>query len=62
MNRKSTENLRLDRRLIGRRGGPSRDELARELDSLPDVSDKAVPIESGGEEGAPSAPEDAQVN
>ena len=38
--------LRLDRRLLDRRGWISREELERELAALPDVSDKIQPEES----------------
>lgn len=45
MDRKSLERLKLDRRLIRRRNWISADELRQELDALPDVADKAAPIE-----------------
>ena len=45
MDRKSLEWLKLDRRLIRRRNWIPSKELQRELDSLPDVADKAAPIE-----------------
>ena len=44
MDRESKERLRLDRRLIRRRGHLTPEELARELAALPDVSGKAVPL------------------
>jgi len=44
MDRESKERLRLDRRLIGRRGHISREELERALAALPDVTSKAVPL------------------
>ena len=44
MDRESKERLRLDRRLIGRRGHISREELERALAALPDVGSKAVPL------------------
>ena len=47
MDRKSLEWLKLDRRLIRRRNWISSKELRRELDALPDVADKAAPIEVG---------------
>ncbi|HKA14168.1 MAG TPA: hypothetical protein VKH41_04055 [Myxococcota bacterium] len=52
MNRESLEKLRLDRRLLNRRGWMGAAELQRALDELPDVSDKATTLgaESGGEE------------
>jgi hypothetical protein len=54
MNRESLEKLRLDRRLIGRRGWMSNAERARALEELPDVSNKATTLgaESGEEPGA----------
>ena len=44
MDRQSRERLRLDRRLIRRRGHMTQEELARALDALPDVANKSVPI------------------
>ena len=44
MDRESKERLRLDRRLIGRRGHISREDLERALAALPDVASKAVPL------------------
>jgi hypothetical protein len=44
--------LRLDRRLIRRRGWLSKEDLERELTALPDVSHKIAPV--GGEPSAPS--------
>ncbi len=41
--------LRLDRRLLNRRGWISPDESEREIAALPDVSDKIDPGESGVE-------------
>ena len=52
MDRESMRRLRLDRRLIGRRGWISEEELERELSALPDVSHKIAPV--GGEPSAPS--------
>jgi hypothetical protein len=37
--------LRLDRRLLDRRGWISREELERELAALPDLSGKVAPLE-----------------
>jgi len=54
MDRKSVEKLRLDRRLASRRGWIAADELARELEALPDVSDKVAEPEPEPE-SAPSA-------
>jgi hypothetical protein len=44
MDRDSKERLRLDRRLIGRRGHIAREELERALAQLPDVASKAMPL------------------
>jgi hypothetical protein len=52
-------NLKLDRRLLRRRGWIDPEELERELADLPDVSDKAQPP---GEEEAPKEPETAPEN
>lgn len=49
MNRQSLEKLRLDRRLINRRGWMSTAERARALEELPDVSQKATTL--GAETG-----------
>jgi hypothetical protein len=55
MNRTMMQKLRLDRRLIGRRGWLSRDALAKELDALPDVSTKIAPPEADEPEKPPAA-------
>jgi hypothetical protein len=48
------QNLRFDRRLLRRRGWLSAEELQRQLDSLPDVSEKVQPPdEETSEEGVP---------
>jgi hypothetical protein len=44
MNRESLEKLRLDRRLVKRRGWMSTAELARALDQLPDVASKSTTL------------------
>jgi hypothetical protein len=44
MDRQSRERLRLDRRLIRRRGHLPSEELERELGALPDVGAKGVTI------------------
>ncbi len=49
MDRNSLERMRLDRRLIRRRNWIPANELRRELDALPDVTDKVAPIESENE-------------
>jgi hypothetical protein len=57
----SLRKLRLDRRLLHRRGWIGEEELTKELAALPDVSDKiAPPEESHAEveaETPPKAPE-----
>ncbi len=50
MDRDATQRLRLDRRLIRRRGWISKDELGKELDALPDASAKATTL--GAAEGS----------
>jgi hypothetical protein len=50
VDRKSLERLKLDWRLIRRRNWISSDELRQNLNALPDVADKAAPIEVGEEE------------
>jgi hypothetical protein len=54
MNRESLEKLRLDRRLLNRRGWMSVAERARALEELPDVSQKATTLgaESGESDSA----------
>ena len=55
MDSESKQRLRLDRRLIRRRGHIGADELARELEKLPDASHKAVTLQTeppAGREGA----------
>ncbi len=54
MNRESLEKLRLDRRLLNRRGWMSAAERQRALDALPDVAQKATTLgaESGEDESA----------
>lgn len=44
MNRDSVTRLRLDRRLLFRRGWLSPEERERELEALPDVSSKATTL------------------
>jgi hypothetical protein len=59
VDRKSLEQLKLDRRLIRRPNWISSKELQRELDALPDVADKVAPIEEdeGGSNEEPTASE-----
>jgi len=54
MNRESLDKLRLDRRLLNRRGWMSSAERVRALEGLPDVSQKATTLgaESGEESPA----------
>jgi hypothetical protein len=52
-----SRNLRLDLRLIRRRGWISPEDLQRELDALPDASDKIQPPEEEADESeAPGKP------
>lgn len=55
MDRRSTEKLRLDRRLIRRRDWISKEDLERALAELPDVSHKAAPVEDRKDETPPEA-------
>ena len=58
MNRDSTRKLKIDCRMIHRRGWISKTELQKHLDALPDVSDKIAPAEElEEEEAAPSGAE-----
>jgi len=59
MDRESRERLRLDRRLIRRRGHLSPEELAKELAALPDVAHKAAP-QPAEEPTAPKEPGEAE--
>ena len=57
MDRESMKRLKLDRRLIGRRGWISQKDLERELAALPDASDKIQPAEiQDAEAGDSTAP------
>ena len=57
MDRESMKRLKLDRRLIGRRGWISQQDLERELSSLPDAADKIQPAEiKDAESGDSNAP------
>jgi hypothetical protein len=51
MNADSTRKLKTDRRLIHRRGWISKSELQKQLDALPDVSDKIAPPDDSEGEG-----------
>ncbi|MGI9592856.1 MAG: hypothetical protein ACR2P8_15920 [Myxococcota bacterium] len=57
MNRDSMKALRLDRRLLRRRGWISPEDLEEQLASLPDVSDKMQLVDVAGDAPAPEAPE-----
>jgi hypothetical protein len=61
MNRESLDKLRLDRRLLHRRGWMSEAERRRALEALPDVSSKATTLgaESHEDESAPASDETA---
>lgn len=48
--------LKLDRRLLRRRGWIDPAELERELEALPDVSDKVQPPDADEPEGSGSPP------
>lgn len=53
------ESLQYDRRLARRRGWITPEKMKAELDALPDLAEKAEPIDSpfpGAEEGAESEP------
>jgi hypothetical protein len=51
--------LRLDRRLLERRGWITKAELDRAMTELPDVADKAAPPEAAAEEPAAASPSDS---
>ncbi len=59
MDRESQRKLRLDRRLIGRRGWIAEKELSKELEALPDAADKQMPPEEAEEE-RPTSSDDEQ--
>lgn len=46
MDRETISKLRLDKRLIHRRGWISSEDLERELEALPDSSSKIAPVEA----------------
>jgi len=54
MNREALKDLRTDRRMINRRGWISKAELEKDLEALPDVSNKIAPPEE--EEPSKAAP------
>jgi hypothetical protein len=51
MNRRSLENLRMDRRLVGRSGWISTADLIGETDGLPDASGKTAAREPEPDSG-----------
>jgi hypothetical protein len=51
------QNLRLDQRLIRRGGWISQEELQRELEALPDVTEKIAPPETGSDDDASASDE-----
>ncbi len=56
---RSMENLKLDKRLAGRRGWIEPEELERQRESLPDVEDKAERVAVAGEAAGPSGDKSA---
>ena len=58
MNREALQQLRLDRRLIKRRGWISGAELEKAIEALPDVADKVAPPD---EEAPADAAEGSQA-
>jgi hypothetical protein len=51
MDRKSTEKLRLDRRLSGRKNWVSPKEIEQEVEALPDVSHKIAEVKEKSDSG-----------
>ena len=60
MNREAMQKLRLDRRLIRRRGWIGDAELQRELASLPDVEAKATTLGQAADERDSAAARSAE--
>ena len=56
MHRESLERMRLDRRLMSRRGWMSANERTRALETLPDVSNKATTLGAESGESSEEAP------
>ena len=54
---RSMENLKLDKRLSGRRGWLEPEEAQKLRETLPDVQDKAERVEVAEEAGKPSGEE-----
>ena len=46
MNRDSMKQLEIDVRMLRRRNWIKKEDLEKRLDALPDVSDKAAPVET----------------
>ncbi len=57
MDRETISKLRVDRRLIQRRGWIAPEELEQALEALPDVSDKIAPKDEEASESRPAGPE-----
>ena len=57
MDRETISKLRVDRRLIRRRGWISPEDLEQALEALPDVSHKIAPKEEEPAEPRPPGPE-----
>jgi hypothetical protein len=55
MNRRSLEQLRMDRRLAGRKGCMSKADLAGETEALPDASEKIAVQEAEPDPGETDA-------
>ena len=53
----STQQLRLDRRLLGRRGWIGQEELMREIERLPDVAEKGELVELPARRREESSPQ-----
>ena len=60
MNREAISKLRLDRRLLRRRGWMSDAELQRELSALPDVGAKATTLGQSADERESAASRGAE--
>jgi len=58
MNQEAEARLKFDRRLEGRRGWVSEEEIQAELSALPDVANKLQPPEDDGDAAASSTPAD----
>ena len=59
MNRRSLENMRMDRRLTGRGGWASQADLDREAENLPDASEKIAIAEAESDSDEDEAPRPA---